>query len=244
MISQKSAAELISDLNVADETDHLEAKAMGDLKVGHSVFETICAMSNEPDLEGGTILLGVEKENLLFPLYTASGVDDPDKISSELVTGCASIFNSTVRPNIQVQIVDGRAILKVDIHELPSHLKPLYFTKMGLPKGAFRRIGASDVKCTDEDLLTLYKGKQSSSFDSHIVQDATLADIDPLAVGAYRKARHDLNPSAVELGWSDEELLHSVGAIRRLDEKLRATATGILMFGTQQAPRAKAAHST
>lgn len=237
MISKKSASELIQELNLTDETEHLEAKSISEMSVGRSVFETICAFCNEPDLGGGTLLLGVEKEQSLFPLYSASGVKDTDKISSDIVTGCASFFNNAVRPSITVEVVDGATVLKVDVPELASHLKPIFFLATGLPKGAYRRVGPSDVKCTEEDLLTLYKGKQSGSFDSHVVADATLEDIDPSAIAAYRKSRSDLNPEAIELQWSDEELLHSVGAVRRLDGQLRVTATGIIVFGKTSALR-------
>jgi len=79
MISSKSASALIAELNQTDETEHLEAKTCSTEEVGKSAYETICAMSNEPDLQGGTILLGVNKIEALFPLYEASGVSNPDK---------------------------------------------------------------------------------------------------------------------------------------------------------------------
>jgi ATP-dependent DNA helicase RecG len=79
MISPTPAKDLISELNETDETEHLEAKASTGGSVSKTVYETICALSNEPGLEGGTILLGVEKEEALFPLYNPVGVDDPDK---------------------------------------------------------------------------------------------------------------------------------------------------------------------
>lgn len=237
MISPKSASELIKELNITDETEHLEAKTIEELSVGRSVFETICAMANEPDLGGGTILLGVEKEAALFPLYTVAGVADPDKLTNDLVSGCSSMFNTPIRPNIKAEEVDGKVVLRVDVPEVPPHSKPVFFVATGLPKGAFRRIGSSDVRCTEEDLITLYRGKQAGSFDSHLADDATLDDIDPAAVSAYRKARQDLNPEAVELGWDDEELLHAVGAVKRVDGRLRVTATGILVFGKGTALR-------
>ena len=96
MISSKSVSALITELNEGDETEHLEAKSISSGDVGTSVFETICALSNEPGLEGGSILLGVEREQLsLFPQYVAVGVgDDPDKVSADIASGCASRFNS------------------------------------------------------------------------------------------------------------------------------------------------------
>ncbi|KQN78393.1 ATP-binding protein [Devosia sp. Leaf64] len=237
MISTKSASELIQELNITDETEHLEAKTISEDSVGKSVFETICAFANEPDLGGGTLLLGVEKEESLFPLYKATGIADPDKITSDIVSGCSSVFNNAIRPSISTEVVDGAPIIRVDVAELAAPLKPLYVMNQGLPRGAYRRVGSSDVRCTEEDLLTLYRGKQAGTFDSHVVDDATLDDIDPLAITAYRKARSELNPEAIELQWTDQELLHAVGAIRRVDGKIRVTSTGILVFGSAAANR-------
>lgn len=238
MISDKSAREIVAELNITDETEHVEAKTMGEITVGRSLYETICAMSNEPDLGGGTILCGVAKEeNALFPLYTATGVADPDKLCSDIVTGCASMFNTPIRPNIRTEMADGKVLIRIDVPELQPHLKPLYFTTIGTPKGAYRRIAASDVRCTEEDIIMLYRGKQSSSYDSHIIEDAHIDDIDPVALKAYRDARRESHAGAVELGWTDDELLYAVGAIRKVDDKLRVTATGILMFGKSTALR-------
>ena len=61
MTSSKSVKDLTVELNEGDETEHLEAKSVSTGKVGNSGYETICALSNEPDLDGGTILLGIER---------------------------------------------------------------------------------------------------------------------------------------------------------------------------------------
>lgn len=236
MISAKSAKELIAELNETDETEHLEAKNASEA-VGKSVFETICAFSNEPGLEGGTILLGVEKELALFPLYTPSGVSDPDKLSSDIASGCASIFNNPVRIDISTEKVGKAIILRINVPELAPHQKPLYFERQGLPRGAFRRIGSTDQHCTEEDLLLFYQGKDASAYDTTVVQDATWEDIDLSAVEAYRSARREANPLAEELRWSDEDLLHSLGCLKRLDGKMRVTVAGLITFGRAQALR-------
>lgn len=236
MISSKSARDLISELNETDETEHLEAKNASEA-IGKSVFETICAMSNEPGLEGGTILLGVEKEMALFPLYTPVGVSDPDKLSSDIASGCASIFNNPVRVDISTEKVGRSVILRINVPELASHQKPLYFERLGLPRGAFRRIGPTDQHCNEEDLLLFYQGKDASAYDTTIIQDATLEDIDPSAIDAYRDARREANPLAEELRWTDEELLHSLGCLKRIDGKMRVTLCGLITFGKSSALR-------
>ena len=66
-------------------------------EVGKSVFETVCALSNEAGLEGGTILLGLRKEPALFPLYTLTGVQVPDQLSADLASACSTKFNHPIR---------------------------------------------------------------------------------------------------------------------------------------------------
>ncbi len=238
MIRNESIPELIKMLNEMDECDELEAKECSFGDVGKSVFETICALANEPDLGGGTILLGVHKEEgLLFPLYTASGVTNTDKITLDLSTGCASKFNFPVRVEIKPEMVEGKVVLRVNVAELPATQKPLYFTSVGLPKGAYRRVGSSDIKCSDEDLQAFFHGKAKDPYDARVVAEADWEDLDPSAIMAYRKARSAANPVAEELNWSDEEMLHSLGAVRRDDGQYKITITGLLMFGKASALR-------
>lgn len=53
------AQRYIDELNVIDEHVTIEAKKCTD-KIDRSVLETICSFSNEPDLGGGVIILGME----------------------------------------------------------------------------------------------------------------------------------------------------------------------------------------
>jgi ATP-dependent DNA helicase RecG len=121
--------------------------------------------------------------------------------------------------------------------ELPKASKPLYFKATGLPKGAFRRIGPIDVRCTDEDMPVFFQGKAATTFGSQIVRGATWADIDPTAVKAYRLARAESNPHSESLAWSDQELLHALGAIRYVDGIVKITNVGQLVFGSATALR-------
>lgn len=237
MIRKDGIAKLIRELNATDETEDLEAKSQSGSIVSKSVYETICALANEPDLGGGTVLLGVEKEEALFPLYRAAGVKDADRLSSDIASYCSSSFNQPIRIDIKAEMVDNVVILKIDVPELPQSQKPVYFTSTGLPRGAFRRVGPTDVRCTDEDLQVFFQGKGSDPFDVRIVREATIDDIDPTAVLAYRSARREANPLAEELNWSDNDLLFSLGAIKKVDGNIRLTNTGVLTFGKSTALR-------
>lgn len=115
--------------------------------------------------------------------------------------------------------------------------KPIFLTNLGLPRGAFRRVGSTDQEGSEDDLITLYAGHQIDTFDGAVLSDTGLRDIDSAAVEDYRRQRVKINPDAEELAWSDEDLLRSLGAVVRQGTELKPTVAGLLLFGMQQALR-------
>jgi ATP-dependent DNA helicase RecG len=171
----ETVKDLVERLNAIDECGNIEAKKASD--IDRSIMETVCALSNEPGLGGGYILLGVQRdENSLFPYYTVTGIDNPDKVKLNFATQCAGMFNMPVRPDIETeQMANGKIAIKVLISELAQAQKPLYFKNEGLPRGAFRRISSSDQHCTEDDLYVFYN--KEDSLDSSIIKDTSLTDI-------------------------------------------------------------------
>jgi ATP-dependent DNA helicase RecG len=157
MIHGKTTEDLIAELNLLDESDAIEAKEVSGNEVGNSIYETICAFSNEPDLGGGVILLGLKKEyGQLFPVYKVTGVKDPDKISNDIVSACQNKFNSPIRPTIKREHIQSKTIVRIEVMELPTEQKPLSIKNLGLPRGVMRRIGSSDVHCSQDDMITFF----------------------------------------------------------------------------------------
>jgi ATP-dependent DNA helicase RecG len=209
-----TAQELLERLNLLDENERIEAKSASE--VGKSLLETVCAFANEPGLGGGWLLLGVAREDMaLFPGYEVQGIEQPDKISADLASQAASVFNRPLRLDIRTEAIHDKAVIVVFVPELAAHDKPLYFKSQGLPRGAMRRIGSTDQHATEEDLIALYQNRQQDSFDAGLVQDATTEDFSPDAIADYRQSRRDANPDAEELGWTDQELLQALGATRQ-----------------------------
>lgn len=230
----KSAKQIIEELNQLDENLQLEAKS----GLGESLLETVCAYANEPGLGGGTILIGaVRDDESLFPFYTVTGVKDTDAMARDLASQCASVFNVPLRPTIRSEQVDGKNVLIVEVQEASAAEKPIFFKKHNLPRGAYRRIGSTDQKCTEDDLIVLYGQREAHTYDDRIVSGATMNDIDPAAIEYYRTLRKRVNPAAEELEWSDPELLQALSAIHIEGGVLKPTLVGILIFGTRQALR-------
>ena len=99
-MSGMDAIELLESLNTMDEHERIEAKRAQ--AMGPSILETVCAFANEPGLGGGHLLLGVvREEDALIPGYEVIGIDQPDKLSSELATQCRTEFNVPIRVDIR-----------------------------------------------------------------------------------------------------------------------------------------------
>jgi len=233
----KTAKELFDELNSWDENRRIEAKSAS--AVGKSMMETVCAFANEPGLRGGYLLLGAKRIGMTEdgkPVYEPENIENTDKIQSDFVAMCNSMFNVRIRPIINVEEYLGKTVIVVKIEELPESQKPAYFAKRGLPEGAFRRIGPSDEKCSEEDMYLFYQS--ADTYDSCIVDDADLDDIDDNALNFYRKLRKEVNPDAEELTLNDVDLLRALGAIKKNKQGgYDLTYTGLLVFGKQMSLR-------
>ena len=233
----RTAKELFAELNSFDENKRIEAKSAS--AVGKSMMETVCAFANEPGLCGGYLLLGAKRTGIAEdgrPVYEPENIENTDKIQSDFVAMCNSMFNVRIRPIINVEEYLGKTVIVVKIEELPESQKPAYFAKRGLPEGAFRRIGPSDEKCSEEDMYLFYQS--ADTYDSCIVDDADLDDIDENALNFYRKLRKEVNPDAEELTLNDVDLLRALGAIKKNKQGgYDLTYTGLLVFGKQMSLR-------
>ena len=228
-----TAQELFELLNQQDECDWIEAK--GGHESSHSVMETVCSFSNEPGLGGGYIILGIaEDRSSLFPQYKTVHISDPDKFQRDFVSQCSSMFNIPVRPKVTVERVHGDTVIKIQVDELAANQKPVYFKTDGLPDGAYRRIGPTDQRCTEDDMRIFYT--DSKSYDQTPVAGSGMADIDETALKKYRSLREKVNPVAEELSYNDSELLEALGCVNRLN-KSELNLSGLILFGSSKALR-------
>lgn len=233
----RTAEDLLQELLAVDESHRIEAKRAS--QMDRSIIETVVAFANEPGLGGGYLLVGVERDpdDLFGTTYRVAGVESPDKLQSELASQCASMLNRPVRPRISVEELRGKTVLVVFVPEAAPAEKPIFLQRLGLPRGAYRRVGSTDQEGSEDDLVALYAGHQLDTFDGAVLPDADMADIDPAAVQEYRRLRERANPSAEELAWDDEALLRALGAAVRKGDTLLPTVAGQLLFGTPQALR-------
>lgn len=169
--------------------------------------------------------------------YEVVGVSNPDKLQSDLASQCASVFNRPLRPRVSVEMVQDKTVIAVYVPEAAPTDKPVYLSNLGLPRGAFRRVGSTDQEGSEDDLITLYAGHQTDTFDGAVLADTDLSDIDARAVDDYRRQRLRINPSAEELTWNDDDLLRSLGVLVKKGDQLKPAVAGLLLFGSPHALR-------
>ena len=228
--------ELWEKLVSQDETVEIEAKSASD--IGKSILETVSAFANEPGRGGGYLILGVESsEDNALNEYKLTGVSEPDKIQRDLATQCREVFNIPIRPQIEVSTEDSKTVIVAFIPEAQPSEKPVYLLKRGLPKGAFRRIGSTDQKCTDEDIALFYQLRSHRTYDETPIPEASLDDFDPNAIAEYRRARSQVNPNAAELNYTDEDLLYALAATTKHQKEICPTLGGLMLFGKSIALR-------
>lgn len=233
----RTAEDLLQELTSLDESHRIEAKQAR--QIDRSVMETVCAFANEPGLGGGYLLLGVARDqhDLFTDAYKIEGIEHPDKLQSDLASQCASVLNRPIRPRVSVEELHGKTVIVAYVPEAAPTEKPIYIQNLGLPRGAYRRVGPTDQEGTEDDLVALYAGHQIDTFDAALIPDADLSDIDPAAIGDYRQQRRAINPDAEELAWSDDDLLRSLGCAKRDNGQLKPTVAGIVLFGSTMALR-------
>ncbi|XPV75977.1 MAG: ATP-binding protein [Desulfovibrio sp.] len=230
-----SIVELLDHLYAYDESERIEVKEGS--KIGKSILETVIAFANEPDLNGGYLILGVAEDSNTANGYRIVGVTDLDRLKNDLSTQCRSSLNTSVQLRSWTEKVEGKVVLAFYINEADPGVKPVYKKATGLPKGAFRRGPSGDYRCTDAELDQLFAQKKRTEYDATVLPDADLDDIDPDAITLYRNDRERINPNAEELGWSDEELLRALSGVKKVQGELKPTVAGILLFGKQSALR-------
>jgi len=107
----QSASTLLESLQDAGERRAIEAKG----GLGEATEETLCAFANEPDLGGGYIIFGIEEAT--DGKFHIVGVADVQKLQHDLASICSTNFNKPIRPEVEIDTIDGRHVVVTFVPE-------------------------------------------------------------------------------------------------------------------------------
>ncbi len=221
---KRSVPELLGLLRSGDEQGFVEAKR----GFGDSTLSTVSAFSNEPGLGGGYLVFGVEDGT-----FAVVGVDQPEDLEQRLVKSCCDqTLNRPVRPSIWTEVVEGRPVVVAFVPEARASDKPIYLRRKGLPRGAFRRIGSGDVRCSDDDIRWLHQLALETPHEESVLRDGKWTDLDPEAIAEARRRILKQSPASEVKRLSDEELVVALGGGKPTADGVKPTLLGLLLFGT------------
>lgn len=159
----------------------IEAKACEE-DLSKSIWETVSAFANT---KGGMIILGLSEEDGFKPVEGF----DVKRMRDKFVSFCSTTdpTNSKVEPvphyEIQRMEYEDHQLLTIEIGELPVDLKPCYVKSKGISNGSYKRVDDRDELLSSVEIYELRNAMVQSSADSELVQDATIADLNPDMVG-------------------------------------------------------------
>ena len=235
-----TSEELLEQLQQLDEQPRIEAKRASE--IGNSVMQTICAFANEPGLGGGYLLLGIDEPSSAYGTFTVCGVADADTLLNTLQGNCREQFESPIHVNGQVELLQGKKVIRLFIPELEPSAKPCTFkgkfdSRNKRKTGIWRRGLNGDYECSQQELEPLLLAKSGTSYEQVQLADTHWSDLDPSVIALYRTLRSKVRPYAEELQASDTEMLYALNLVRKQRDEWVPNVAGLLLMGKPLALR-------
>ncbi len=221
----------IDNLHKYQENNRIEAKkATGGLP--NSVWETYSAFANT---QGGIILLGVTEND--DKSLEVSGINNPEKMIKEFwdtVNNQNKVsVNILTDRNVEIQELDGKKIVCIDVPRAYRHDKPVYIG--GNPiNGSYRRNWEGDYKCTREEVQAMFRDASHQNADMLVIEEMDTGVFNFESVHSFRMRMKYSRPGHVWESLDDEEFLLRLGAVGRgADGNRHPTVAGLVMFGNE-----------
>jgi len=140
------------------------------LPSGSNLARTIIAFSNDA---GGEIYLGVKDETReIVGLNPDTIIPLEERISSMVFDQCAPV----ILPEFIIMTEDKKAILRIKIFK--GNNPPYFLKSKGKESGTYIRVGSTNRLASAEIVAELERQSVNRSFDSEIIFEKTLPEID------------------------------------------------------------------
>jgi ATP-dependent DNA helicase RecG len=181
---------------------------------------TLVGMANA---NGGTVLLGIAPRST-----QVQGVSDPEKVIDRIFQAALLSDPPLVLPVPLQYSVGGKPPLKVLSITIPRGLPHVY----SLDGSYLGREGRQTNPISARRLCQLLIERGSIQFETRVVIDATIDDLDPSAVEAYLEIINARSKNAISIkSGRDADILLRRGCLSLVEGKLRPTYAGLMLFG-------------
>ena len=174
-----------------------------------TLAETLTAMANS---QGGTLILGVTG------IGSVAGIRNVSNTVDHMLHAALSIEPPLIIPLPQVMRINGKALV---IAQIPAGMPHVYCVD-----GRYlHRQGHENSPLKARDLRRLIIERGEASFETEIVRNASLDDIDWDKAKTYAAGLSGMGETTVE------QILVKRGCLAEKDGALHPTNAGILLFG-------------
>ena len=175
-------------------------------------LKSVCGFLNH---KGGKVYFGISK-----------GKIDGQEVSEQTLKSISQKIRQRIKPEtspgIKVLEIGDKRIIEVIISEGKN--KPHFLDGI-----CYKRVGTENIIISPEELERIIISKHEQEFDSKICKGASYEDIDLKAVKWFKRKYKEV--SGKELQGSNIDILKSLDCVSIIDDKLKPTNAGILLFG-------------
>lgn len=200
-----------------------------------SLWPTVSAFANT---QGGWIVLGVDESQ--DPSIV--GVTNPDQMVQSFYDSLRDLQKISYPVcgalDANIEPLGEKRLVVVRVPAAPRRIRPVFIN--GNPHlGTYVRRHSGDYRCTRPEVDRMIREASDEAADSSVLAHFDVRDIDPDALGRYRRRFATLNPASPWTGYDDQRFLQAIGGYRRERETGTEglTVAGLLLFGTEEALR-------
>jgi ATP-dependent DNA helicase RecG len=150
----------------------------------------------------------------------------------EDISDLASLqMEPALRLEFTVEMLDGKAVMAVEVPGIPPESRPCYYKPAGLQKGSYIRVGNTNRLMTDYEIFGYVSARAQPTFDEELIPNAKLEDLNQERLSEYIKLLKRTRSQASYLSFPFEKILTQLRIAVEKDGALRPTLAGLLMFG-------------
>ncbi len=206
------------------ELDDIEVKSASS-GTPQKLYQPLSAFANRTG--GGVILLGLNEAQG----FEIVGVSNAHRVQEEISQIATSEIEPELRPEFTVEEIDGKIVVAVEVPAVPAESSPCYYKPAGLQKGTYIRVGNTNRLMTDYEIFGYVSARAQPVFDEEPIKDATIEDLDHVALESYIEKLRKTRPHAAYLRQPFEQVLTDLHILRKAQGMLRPSLAGLLMFG-------------
>ena len=175
-------------------------------------LKSVCSFLNH---KGGRVYFGISKGKIV-------GQEVSDQTLKSISPKIRQRIKPEISPGIKVLEIEEKSFIEVIISE--GRNKPYFLDGV-----CYKRVGTENIIISPEELERIILNKHEQEFDSKICKGASYEDIDLKAVKWFKRKYKEV--SGKELQGSNIDILKSLDCVSIIDDKLKLTNAGILLFG-------------